>query len=386
MRVAYLVNQYPKVSHSFIRREILALERRASRCMRIALRGWDDELADAEDRASASARATCCARARCALLAGGLCACSLTRPVRFLRALALALAHGRGAERPLPVHLAYLAEACRIAPWLRGGGIQHLHAHFGTNSAEVAMLVHALGGPRYSFTVHGPEEFDKAPLIGLAGEDRARCAFVVAISSFGRSQLYRLVEPRALAQGAGRALRPGRRLPRRRAERRRRRRRGWSASAGCASRRASCCCSRRRARSRRRHATSSWCWPATASCAAEIEARDRALRPAGARCASPAGSAATRCARRSWPRARWCCRASPKACRSCIMEAMALRRPVITTYVAGIPELVRPGENGWLVPAGDVEALADAMAACLDAPVDVLARMGEAARARAGAA
>ena len=41
-----------------------------------------------------------------------------------------------------------------------------------------------------------------------------------------------------------------------------------------------------------------------------------------------------------------------------IMEAMALRRPVISTYVAGIPELIHPGEHGWLVPAGDVEALA----------------------------
>ena len=40
-----------------------------------------------------------------------------------------------------------------------------------------------------------------------------------------------------------------------------------------------------------------------------------------------------------------------------IMEAMALRRPVISTFVAGIPELVQPGEHGWLVPAGDVEAL-----------------------------
>ena len=40
-----------------------------------------------------------------------------------------------------------------------------------------------------------------------------------------------------------------------------------------------------------------------------------------------------------------------------IMEAMALRRPVITTYVAGIPELVEPGHHGWLVPAGDVLAL-----------------------------
>jgi glycosyltransferase involved in cell wall biosynthesis len=36
-----------------------------------------------------------------------------------------------------------------------------------------------------------------------------------------------------------------------------------------------------------------------------------------------------------------------------IMEAMALCRPVISTYVAGIPELVCAGEHGWLVPAGD---------------------------------
>jgi glycosyltransferase involved in cell wall biosynthesis len=55
---------------------------------------------------------------------------------------------------------------------------------------------------------------------------------------------------------------------------------------------------------------------------------------------------------------------------------------VIATYVAGIPELVIPGEHGWLVPAGDAEALADAMAACLDSPVDDLAGMGEAAHAR----
>ncbi len=62
-----------------------------------------------------------------------------------------------------------------------------------------------------------------------------------------------------------------------------------------------------------------------------------------------------------------------------IMEAMALRRPVISTYIAGIPELVRPGVDGWLVPAGDEEALAEAMRACFDAPAETLIRMGEAA-------
>jgi glycosyltransferase involved in cell wall biosynthesis len=65
-----------------------------------------------------------------------------------------------------------------------------------------------------------------------------------------------------------------------------------------------------------------------------------------------------------------------------IMEAMALRRPVISTFVAGIPELVLPGEHGWLVPAGDLEALMHAMQVCLDAPTDILNGMGEAAHER----
>src|SRR5437016_377821 len=97
--------------------------------------------------------------------------------------------------RSLPVHLIYLAEACLIESWLRLEGIQHIHAHFGTNSAEVAMLVHALGGPPWSFTVHGPEEFDRASLLKLSEKIRDS-VFVVAVSSFGRSQLYRLVDRR----------------------------------------------------------------------------------------------------------------------------------------------------------------------------------------------
>jgi glycosyltransferase involved in cell wall biosynthesis len=66
-----------------------------------------------------------------------------------------------------------------------------------------------------------------------------------------------------------------------------------------------------------------------------------------------------------------------------LMEAMALRRPVLTTYVAGIPELVRPGENGWLVPSGDVEELAAALQDVLVRPAGELRAMGEAARRRA---
>jgi glycosyltransferase involved in cell wall biosynthesis len=65
-----------------------------------------------------------------------------------------------------------------------------------------------------------------------------------------------------------------------------------------------------------------------------------------------------------------------------MMEALALKRPVIGTTIAGVPELVKPGVSGWLVPAGDVDALADAMREAVEAPIELLERMG-AAGARA---
>ena len=65
-----------------------------------------------------------------------------------------------------------------------------------------------------------------------------------------------------------------------------------------------------------------------------------------------------------------------------LMEAMALRRPVVSTFIAGIPELVENGRSGWLVPAGDLDALVAALRACLETDVADLARMGEAGRAR----
>lgn len=43
-RIAYFVNQYPKVSHSFLCREILAPERQGMEVERFALRGWDAEV------------------------------------------------------------------------------------------------------------------------------------------------------------------------------------------------------------------------------------------------------------------------------------------------------------------------------------------------------
>ena len=66
-----------------------------------------------------------------------------------------------------------------------------------------------------------------------------------------------------------------------------------------------------------------------------------------------------------------------------LMEAMALRRPVIATYVGGVAELVRDGQEGWLVPAGSVGELAEAIERCLVTPIETLRAMGERGHDRA---
>lgn len=68
-----------------------------------------------------------------------------------------------------------------------------------------------------------------------------------------------------------------------------------------------------------------------------------------------------------------------------VLEAMSYGLPVVTTRVGGIPELVTDGEDGLLVDAGDVAAIAAALVRLAQQPAE-RARLGAAARARVLAA
>ena len=60
-----------------------------------------------------------------------------------------------------------------------------------------------------------------------------------------------------------------------------------------------------------------------------------------------------------------------------LMEAMALKRPVVTTCIDGIPELVKDGVNGFLTISGDVESLAEGIGKLRNTPPGELNEMGD---------
>lgn len=64
-----------------------------------------------------------------------------------------------------------------------------------------------------------------------------------------------------------------------------------------------------------------------------------------------------------------------------VLEAMAAARPIVATNAGGVPDIVRDGQEALLVPAGDVDAMADAIARLL-AEDELAARLGRAAEAR----
>ena len=194
MKIGYILNTYPSPSQSFIRREMRALERRGVAIQRFAMRPFDGDLPDPADRDEKKSTEYVLARGLQAML-WALFVVGLQSPMRVYRALFLALKASRGSEAGLFKHLVYYLEAAYVTRRLTELGIDRMHAHFGTNSATVAMLAAEMSGKPFSFTVHGPEEFDKPAAIALPLKLQ-KADFIVAISSFGRSQLCRLVDYR----------------------------------------------------------------------------------------------------------------------------------------------------------------------------------------------
>jgi len=381
LKIAYLINQYPKVSHSFIRREILALERQGVEVLRLSVRGWDAELVDAGDIAERDRTQYLLRQGVLPLFVAALQA-ALRTPRRFLHALRLALRMGRKADRPWPYHLIYLAEACKAVHLLRSSEAEHIHAHFGTNSAEVALLAGVLCDIPFSFTVHGPDEFDRPEFIALA-EKVCHAKFVVAISSYGRSQLVRWAghqhwdKVKVVHCGLERDFHEVAEVP---ASARHLRR--FVCVGRLSSQKGQLLLVAAAAELASQGIDFELVLAGDGEMRADVEAEISRLGLT--RQVRVTGWISSAQVRDEIQSARALVLPSfAEGLPVVIMEAMALRRPVLTTYVAGIPELVIAGEAGWLFPAGSVRELVEAMKDCLALSIEGLDAMGARARERA---
>lgn len=378
MTLCYLINQYPKVSHSFIRREILELERQGAEVLRIALRGWEQVVVDPEDIAEQG-------KTRYVLKTGAfhvllfVAGRFVRHPRRFLNALAETFALNHGSDKPFLKHLICFTEACVAADWVDTAGVTHIHAHFGTNSAEVALLTSLLTRVPYSFTVHGPEEFDHPEGLRLRRKIH-HAALVVAISSFGRSQLYRWADAQdwhkiaVVHCGLDTAFfdKPEPGLP-------------GSTTFVCVGR----LCEQKGqllllAALRRILDQGHNCRVVLAG---DGEMRKQIEQYAltlgvGDHITITGWISSAQVSRELGAARALVLPSFAEGLPVVLMEALALGRPVISTYVAGIPELVKDGDCGWLVPAGDMEKLAEAMIDCLKRTDETLDDMGKAGRAR----
>ena len=358
MRIAYLINQYPQSSQSFIRREIAALTQLGVDVQRFTVRRWDQKLVDPDDQKEEQLTRAVLDEGKPKLFLAFL-RTLFTRPLLFMSALKLAIHCARRGDRGVAHHLIYLAEACVLLRWFAEAKIEHVHAHFGTNSTTVAMLVNALGGPTYSFTVHGPEEFDR-PIALKLGLKVHRSVFAVAISEYGRSQLLRWCEfadwPKVKVVHCGVDAsflnNPPTPIP------------PDSKKLVCIGRLAE-------------QKGQLVLVQAAAKLAAEgqkfelVLVGDGPMRPEIQRLIDQhqlqqpltiAGWMSNSEVRQQLLESRAMVLASfAEGLPVVVMEALALGRPVISTYVAGIPELVEPGRSGWLVPAGAIEPLVAAM-------------------------
>jgi colanic acid/amylovoran biosynthesis glycosyltransferase len=376
--VAYLVNQYPKGSHTFVRREILALEALGMRVLRFTVRQTREAISDPQDVIEAKTTRAILAVGAVGLLTA-ICKALLHRPLALIRSALLAVRLGRRSERGIFYHLIYLAEACVLGAWLREQSVRHVHAHFGTNSTVVAMLCASLWGVSYSFTIHGPEEFDKAPLLSL-GEKVARARFVAVISSFGRSQLYRhcdsqhwdkiVIVPCGLDESflneVPRPVPPD----------------GGLVCVGRLSeQKGHIILCKAAASLAEENAPFHVTFIGDGELRLQIETfiqkhkLENNITLAGWKDGEGVKAALRNARALVLP-------SFAEGLPVVLMESLALGRPVITTFIAGIPELVQEGVNGWLVPASDVEALAKAIQTVMKTSTDALFDMGNQGRAR----
>lgn len=388
--VGYVVSRYPAPSHTFVLREVRGLRALGFRVETFSLHAAEPrDLLSPQDREEAASTFSLRPVTVPALVAGHLSAL-FAAPAGYVSTLLYALRSSPPGVRARVWQVFYFAEAVLLHREASKRRVTHLHAHLANAGADVAWLAAALGRRRapaggwtWSFTMHGPTEFYAVEKFNLARKV-ADAATVVCISEFCRSQLMLVSEPRhwdklrvvhcgvdtrefAFRPARDRGPDPhptgsfsllcvGRLTPEK----------GQHVLLDAAARIV--------AEGEDLRVTLVGAGPtgeALRARAAELGIADRVEFTGAVGQDRLAGLFAAADA--------FCLPSFAEGVPVVLMEAMATGLPVVTTPVAGIPELVNDGETGILVPPGRADLLAAALLGLMRDP-DRAGRLARAAR------
>jgi colanic acid/amylovoran biosynthesis glycosyltransferase len=183
--VAYIVKMFPRFSETFILNELLELERQGVTLRIFSLRDPDDGIVHSEV---------------------GLVQGDVTY-IRWRRLLTVTRAHARVFRRSFAQYAKALLSALRrrrlasvkyflkagvIADYVQREGICHVHAHFASSAASVALDVHRLTGVPYSLTTHAKDIYRHDLDIDYLRTKLDQAQFAVTVSDYNLEHLARL--------------------------------------------------------------------------------------------------------------------------------------------------------------------------------------------------
>lgn len=375
IKVAYLTSVYPRASDSFVREEIASLRKLDVEVVTYSIRRPPPEQLVTNALAHEASQTTYLLGEGWLRLLATFIFVSATRPIKMLRGVSLLVrSHPAGLINRLK-QLAYMVEAAALVTRLEQQGIRHVHNHIGENSATVAMLASCLGSASYSHTVHGPGLFFH-PRQWALREKIHRAAATICISRFCMSQcmifsdLDDWPKLRIVRCGVGRAF--------------------LDTPPEVPASQARLLCVGRLCQEKGHHLLLG-AVKRLVSDGISVELRivgdgeqrdtlqEKITQWALGDHVKILGWASAETIRHELSQSRALVLPSfAEGLPVVFMEALAMRRPVIATQVAGIPELVVAGENGWVIPPADETALYHAMRDCLSASPDTLLAMGKA--------
>lgn len=197
VRIAYLAGEYPAVSLTFILREVLALRDAGVDVMTCSVRRTAVEHhRGPEERDAAQNTFYVIHSAKNPFTLIGAIGWAVRRPQALWRTIRLATTTAPAGLKAKIWQVFYLIEAMVLARHLTGQNIGWIHNHFATASCTVAMLTSELSRIPFSFTLHGPVDFLDTHHWRL-DKKIAQARFVACISHFCRSQGMLFSDPKS---------------------------------------------------------------------------------------------------------------------------------------------------------------------------------------------